>query len=59
MRDIAEAARSGREQLLQTHMNLADAGLDGVLRERFDKWEKETERELENIFPLRDRKRHV
>ena len=57
MRDIAEAARSGREQLLQTHMNLADAGLDGVLRERFDKWEKETERELENIFPLREEQR--
>ena len=57
MRDIAEAARSGREQLLQTHMNLTDAGLDGVLRERFDKWEKETERELENIFPLREEQR--
>ena len=57
MREISEAAESGRRQLLQAHPELAEAGLDGILGERFAQWESETERNLENIFPFREEQR--
>ena len=57
MREISEAAESGRRQLLQAHPELAEAGLDGILGERFAQWESETERTLENIFPFREEQR--
>ena len=57
MREIAAAAEQGREQLLRSHQVLSDAGLGDILAERFGKWEKETERNLENIFPFREEQR--
>ena len=57
MREISEASRSGREQLLLAHPDLAEAGLDDVLKERFEEWEKETEKNLENLFPFREEQR--
>ena len=57
MPEISTASQSGREHLLRAHPDLTGYGLDAVLKERLDKWERETERKLENIFPFREEQR--